>query len=319
MITNRNIDSFADSQANAMTARTQFNEFMAAAAASGHLGVQHIRVGARQPSTEVFARKAAVALNEFSPKVEILASVVDVRSLGSTGPSTLGEAAAVVMRADPRLERYLGSPRDFHASKLTPSDEREVNLVDLFDLLSAQSHFEAGARLSNAPALAGSMVSAASALTGSSAGDEGFRFAADSVYSQSLADVHAISLIAAFDGKPAALRVLEEVCEIREAAGDFGRYSMAPLSQDTKAALTVLRASLQGSQNYQAMTRDEVWDNSKWIASEGVAAWMQSKGAEYSDVNKISLGMDATQQMAATPVLGKQAQAKASASAGKRP
>lgn len=255
-----------------------FNEFLTRAVKSGDLRVEHRRVRSRQPDNEVFARKALVSMQHLAPEVEPQLSVTELtvghRQHGVAGAA---DAAALHLRMSPDLVRYVGEP----SGAVIPPSSAQRPLADVFSALHAYAFIEVSNELSAVPTFGACAASIAASLSGQAGRiRQRVRDAADSVFAQSFADVHAISLMAAFDGTKVALEALGEVLRRRDAAGDFGSFSLAPLSCDTSAALHLLRFELERGKDFAIMSRDELWGHSLFLAGEGLGAWMQTHGVD---------------------------------------
>jgi hypothetical protein len=282
------------SDAHAAKARSDFNGFLNGVVKAGTLSVEHVRVRTRQPETEVFARKAVAAVDNLAPATRVLAKYIELDATVS-GPTGLSEATALLMDSRPDLSRFLGQPgRDVVDS---PSN---LSSADLFAFLNAYTRYEVSRRFSAAPSYGTGAVSVVGEITSVTArAPADVMAAADSVYAQSFADVHAIALCAAFDGNDAALTMLKEVLSTRDAGGDFGAFSLAQLSHDTRTAIEILRSQLTNGVNFGSMSRDELWENSRWAAAEGMAAWMQTHGVGYRDASSMTSGLEAFGQVIA--------------------
>lgn len=288
-------DTITTSEVDAKSARTDFNGFLNRAVKSGTMDVQHVRVQTRQPATEVFARKAAVAIKRLAPKTGVSTTVVELKSGAVSGPAALAEAAALFLDARPALVCYLGQPTP---GAKAPAIDDGMSESDLFGILHSYSRYEVSKRFSAAPIFGSGAVAVVGGLT-----DFGSKVpasvmeAADSVYAQSFADVQAVSLRAAFGGNDAGLAMMKEVMATRDSGSDFGAFSLAPLSHDTRTALEILRSQLTNGNDFSQMSRDELWDNSRWAAAEGVAAWMQGHGVGYRDATSMTTGLGALSQV----------------------
>jgi len=276
---------------DALKARGSFNDFMNRSLNSGALEIQHVRVLCRQPTTEAFARKTAFSVKNFASKTNVNISITELQSHVVNGPTAVGEAAALIMKSvHPSLARYMGSPS---SASSVGAELQDMSDTDLFTLLRLYTAYEVSRRLLLSPSYSSGVISVAGSLGHATdhVSDQ-IKVTADSVYAQSLADVHAISLRAAFDGNKLALTTLNEVMVAREASGDFGKYSTAPLSHDTRLSLNILQSQLSSGHNFSAMSRDDLWENSCWTAGEGTAAWMQCNGVEYRDASNLIVGIE---------------------------
>jgi hypothetical protein len=283
------------SDAYARKARSDFNGFLNGVVKSGALSVEHVRVKTRQAVTEVFARKAVAAVNNLAPATRVVAKYIELDATPS-GPVGLSEATALFMDSRPELSRFLGQTGS-GAFSTSPLD---MSSADLFAILNAYTHYEVSRRFLAAPSYGTGAASVVGVMTSvAERAPADVMAAADSVYAQSFADVHAISLCAAFDGNEAALTMLKEVLSTRDAGGDFGAFSLAPLSHDTRTAIEIIRSQLTNGTDFQSMFRDELWENSRWAAAEGMAAWMQSHGVGYRDASSMTSGLEAVGQVVA--------------------
>jgi hypothetical protein len=276
------------SAANATKARADFNEFLNHAAKRGALDIEHVRVKTRQPSTEAFSRKAVMAVHKLANGTNVKMTNADRRVSAATPAGVVAHAEAVTlfMAADKHLSRYLGEP-----AEATPSGVPGWTAnADLFVLLQAYSFHEASRRQSANPAFSAGAFAVASG--GGQALAKNIAGAADSVFVQSFADVHAIALRAAFDGAAVALETMDEVLAAREAGADFGVFSLAPLSHDTLFAMQVLRAQLQLGHEFSSMSREALWQNSRWAATEGIAAWLQRHGVSYREATGLAANLE---------------------------
>lgn len=277
-------------------ARGDFNDFMNRAVRGGALAVEHVRVRVRQPATEVFARKALAAVRQLAPGTCLGILVSEHKSSGAAGPAAWGEGVALLMETRPALARYLGQPG---AGQLA-AEPHGLSPTELFGLLHAYAQYEAAWRTGAAPVFSSGALSVSAGLGGGPLGvPKAVAAAADSVFAQSLADVHALSLMAAFDGRDAAFKALGQVLAAREAGGDFGAFSLAPLSQDTRSALELLRAQLKSGKDFAALSREELMENSRWAAAEGMGAWLQRHGVDYQDAVRARMALEAVGDLVA--------------------
>lgn len=278
-------------------AKSDFNAFLNTASKRGELKVQHVRVRSRQPQNETFARKAAIAVRRLAPHTQLSFSTTELSgSSAKTGVAELGAAAAQVMTASREYAAYL-------TPKPSPTPSAGAKL-ELFAILSAYAGFELSKRLGATPALQSGAVSVVGATNGLlDKLPQKLASAADSVFAQSFADVYAIRLRAAVDGKDAALADLDAVTKARAGSGDFTLYSLAPLSHDTQDALLVLRSQLKAGIDFGSKGSDEVFQNSMMAAREGLAAWMQRHGVEFKAASTMTAGLESMVDMAATAAL----------------
>lgn len=256
-------------------AATLFNDFMTRAVRSGAVSIEHRRVRSRQPENEAFIRKAVATIQRLAVQTKIDTKVVEL-TIGQplSGRIGLANAAAQLLVSHPNSARYLGETN----SMPDPFGVRPS--INLFTTLQAYAFFEVSGGLSAMPTFGTSAITVAVALSGQS--DKirsSVMNAADSVFSQSFADVHAIALCAAFDGQQAALAILAEVVRRRTAGGDFAAFSLSPLSHDSSAALSILRTELELGRDFSKMSRDAIWGRSMWMAAEGVGAWLSRHGS----------------------------------------
>lgn len=260
--------------------------FLALALASGQLSIERIRVAHRQPSVETFARRVADSARMMGPDIKVSAAptvyVSGASAADAVRPASaaaLGQAAAAVMSQHPALERYLGEPSDA-SSRAVPADG-PLSPLELFALLHAYSRAESAARLSGpggSQAFESGTVSAVAAILGESRLPPRILAAADSNLTQSLADIQALSLMAAFDGNQVALAALEEVRDIRARQGEFSHYSLSPLSSDTSDALAIVATQLRRGKNFASLSREELWLDSRTAALDATSCWMTRHG-----------------------------------------
>jgi hypothetical protein len=257
-------------------ARQDFNAFLNRAVAGGGMDIEHVRIGGRQPENEAFIRKTAAALTELSPATSVSISVTEVKSqvAGSIG---LAQACAIQLAGSegaPYLERR-------KSTTLNAS-------LGAFTTLQSLASLELARRYVAAPAFASGGVSIALHATGLvNAIPAEVAKASDSVFVQSFADVYAISLLACVHGNGAALAILDQVDGARTATGDYAQFSLAPLSHDTKAALSVLRSALRAGVDFGAMGDEELFSSARITAAEGLAAWMQDNGVDYGTSTRL--------------------------------
>ena len=259
-----------------------FNEFMTQAVRHGSLSVEHRRVRNRQPENEAFIRKALVALRKLAPSTRTDVSSVEIPgSRTVAGPIGLAEAAAQYLAAQPGLKRFLGEPDAARAAAKAPPTGHGLANEELFAVLHAYAFSEVSKELGAGSAFGSSAATVATRMAGADSSIKPrVREAADSVFARSFADAHAISLCAAFYGTEFAAVMLNDVVRRRTAGGDLEAYSLSRLSHDTRATLEILRSQLTlGAKNFTAMTRQQLWANSLWLAAEGLGIWMEHHGA----------------------------------------
>lgn len=251
-------------------ASQDFNAFLNRAVAAGGITIEHIRIGGRQPETEAFIRKTSAALAELSPRTEISTSVTEVKSQVS-GSIALAQACAIQLAG--------GEGSAYLARRPSPSISASLGA---FTMLQSLASLELARRYVSSPAFATGGVSVALHATGLVRSvPTSVAKAADSVFVQSFSDAYAIALLACVHGNGAALAVLDQVEGVRGATGDYGQFSLAPLSHDTKAALSVLRASLRAGVDFASMGDEELFGSARTAAADGLAVWMQSNGVSY--------------------------------------
>lgn len=267
-----------------MNPHTLFNAFLSRAAQHGRLDVEHFRLLARQPDTEVFTRKALVSLRELAPELVVACECTELSSGESPhGWQALASASEAYLQATSSLAFYLGEPEHGHFFAL-PDWEPGV----LFGLLHSYAYAELCRRVRGVPEYGLAVASGAMGLSGhAGAFSQPVRDAADSVYAQSFCDVHALSLVAAFNGRQAALDMLSAVTARRRSGGDYGEFSLAPLSQDTSAALELLRGRLREWTDMSILRRSELFAYSTWAASEGLGDWLQKHGVSHRDSTSV--------------------------------
>lgn len=262
-------------------ASAALNRFLSSAARAGNISAEHVRAGYRQPQSEAFVRKIVRAMLRFSDAIKASASVREIPSSeGANGPAALARSAKEKLLSTPELKRYLSEPNPAQSCV-----DPEISDLDLHCLLSTYAMNEPHGGLSM-PARTQAVSMAAQIgrkeLSGSIVS------AADSVLSQSMADVYAISLRAAHDGNSAALRALAAVRESRGASGDYTSMSDAPLSHDTNAALAVLRQQLVSGKKFWQMSTRDLRDNSRWVAAEGLSSWLLDHGIDREVASDLS-------------------------------
>lgn len=268
-----------------------FNDFLNRAVTRGALKVEHRRVRGRQPENETFLRKAMATVRRLVPSAVVSITSTELTGYTSAGRQELAQAATEFLRSDASLARYLGQASE----NATP---HALQQIELFSILHAHAYGELSAKMGPAAAFGSGAASAAAGLSGQADRIKAdVRDAADSVFAQSFADVHAITLIAAVDGKRAALDLLAEVMRRRGASGDYGVFSKAPLSHDTSSSLELLRGELH---RRGSIERGEMWSNSMWIASEGLGAWMQKHGTGHHAAASISRALETAGHLVAT-------------------
>ncbi|MEJ6002711.1 hypothetical protein [Paucibacter soli] len=279
------------------TPASLFNDFMTRAVRGGDLRVEHRRVRTRQPENEAFVRKALAAVERLTSGTEISASIAEL-TLGQATPgrSNLASAAAAYLASHPVLAQYLGEPAD------SVGGSNSVILpLELFSLLHAYAFHEIGQGLKAIPDFGASASVVAAALSGQSGVIRPRVLgAADSVFAQSFADVHAISMAAAVDGLESAKTMLAEVRRRRAASGDFAAFSLAPLSHDTSMALDILSGELNRNQDFKCISRDQLWGQSLWMAAEGLGAWMVRHGASSKTAAAVVQALEIAGQIVAS-------------------
>lgn len=284
-------------QRSATAPASLFNEFLTRAVKNGELAVEHRRVLARQPDNEVFVRKALVAMQRLAPEATVRATAVELTSgYKRHGRGVLADVAAQQLRSVPELANYTGTPQP---GRRLPRPG--LSASSLFSLLHTYSFQELSGAL---PAAPGFGLGAASVAAGLSGQTDRLRprvkDAVDSVYSQSFSDVHAIALVAAFNGNDVALEVLADVLRRREAGGDFSSFSLAPLSQDSLSALEILRYELSTGKDFSTMSREELWGHATWVASEGLGAWLQKHGTSPRAAAGVAFALEAASHVIAS-------------------
>lgn len=272
-----------------------FNGFLNRCVRNAHLQVEHRRVLARQPESESFARKAVAVLTQHAPATKVEIQVHELRTReNKSGPAGLGSAANQVFESTDWLRRYtLNSVLDAAAEPAPTNPARApFALLHAYAFHQASQRFGLGSRFLTAAASVGAGVSGSE-----DALSELARKGMDSVFVQSLCDVEAISLCATFDSNVDALAMLAEVQSHREAAGDFGAFSLMPLSTDTSAALEILKAVLALPKDFSVIASSERFAHSCWIASESVKAWLMAQGVLPKTATAVSVALEATAAM----------------------
>lgn len=271
-----------------------FNGFLTRAVKNGAIVVEHRRVLARQPDNEIFVRKALVAMQRLAPEANVKATSAELSSgQRRDGATCLADVATQYLGSVPGMEIYTTAPV---AGRIV--ERPAVEVCSLFALLHAYAYRELSASMKAAPSFGFSAASVASGLAGQA--DRlrpRVRDSADSVFAQSFSDVHAIVLVAAFNGNASALEVLTEVNRRREAGGDFSDFSLAPLSQDSRAALEILRYELKSGKDFTGVSREEMAGYSTWVASEGLGAWLEKHGASAHAASGVASAVETAAQL----------------------
>lgn len=279
----------------ASRARAALNRFLNAAVRSGSLSAEHVRAGNRQPQSESFVRKALVAVRKAFPAVTVAVTRRELpRNLEADGLAATAMAAEATLRASPELSRYLTNTR-MKVDSVGVDDVELHNLLVLYAYRAIAGDPRVAALQTGAASIALDMAGRSAPMPGNVAR------AADSVFLQSVCEVHALSLRAAHDGNSAALRALQEVLRLRRASGDFGAMSLAPLSHDTSSALVILQAQLQAGKDFGHMSQRQLKDNTQWVAAEGMAAWMQERGASFEQASSLSTRVVMVANLGARP------------------
>ncbi|MFK4705774.1 hypothetical protein ABIC83_002613 [Roseateles asaccharophilus] len=272
-----------------------FNEFLNSAVKSGGFSVEHRRIRSRQPESEVFVRKSMFVVEQLTKGIQIDVKKSELRiGYANSGREYLADAAVDFLTSHPALARYLDEP-----ISPTSSGSPALPVTDLFSVLHAYAFHEMGAGLGASTSFGSLAAAAAVALSGQTGRiRERVLRAADSVFAQSFADVHAIALCAAFDGAAAANLMLSEVRRRRTAGGDFENYSLAALSHDTSSALDLLADDLRRNQDHHLLTRDQLWGRSLWMASESLGAWLAKHGTPQDVIAAVLQALEAHAQIA---------------------
>lgn len=285
----------------------QFNEFLTRAANSGDLSVLHRRVLARQPENEIFVRKALVAMHRLAPKVTATTGYVEmVAGHARHGRANLASIVERHLKGASVLTSYTSEPRTDMRLPLP-----DMPPVALFTLLHSYGYCQLSSGGGSAGGLGLAGASLGMGLSGTGAElSPAIREAADSVFSQTFSDAYAALLIAAFHGNGAALDVLSDVMRRRSAAGDFGTFSLAPLSQDTEAGLEIARHELRSGKNFASMSKHELLGHAAWLASESLGAWMQKHDVGTRSAAGVAFATEAaTQMFAASAIAAKESRA----------
>lgn len=257
---------------------TLLNEFLNFAARAGNLSIQNIRHTVRQPETEAFSRKVVATFHEIAPEAKVSVLVTTIPA--APGAAALNSASSDA--AAQELSRHLPSP----------DAQTAQYFLDNFSLFHAAARVDLINRSSNTPAFGHNPVTVAASTYGLQ-GDETILMAADSVYTQSFADVQALSVIAARGGINIALQVLDMVEARRAAGGDFGTFSKAPLSHDSSYALQLFRAQLRMGHDLRSLGAAAIVERSALLARQGLGVWLGQHGMEPKEVAKLidSLGI----------------------------
>jgi hypothetical protein len=272
------------------TARSAFNGFLNHAVAAGGVQAENSRVRTRQPQTESFVRRSLAVVKNLAPgaAVGVTTRSIKASACGSSisGPLAVAELTAQLVRTLPGLAALLepSSPAPAGASA-----DPGLGELDIFALLhncaqlAVHRHFGSNLGFTHTPV---SVVCEATGLVESLPAS--VAKAADSVFAQSFADAHAVAVYAARRGKDAALALAANVRAKRSAAGDYDTYSLAPLSHDTKSALSTMTTTLHLCGDTMAsMDADELFEQARFAGIEGLAAWMQRHGADYDAATRV--------------------------------
>lgn len=251
--------------------------------------ISHVRAGAiRQDDTEVFARKLAGACKRFNRAADISISVTEISGDERVnGMGAMATAAAAFIESSPAFSRYAIGEMEPLVKPPIP----DIPVQDIFSALHSYGHHLAAKKL-DASNFGSSNHIASIALRSSGVPVErlGRRIAeaVDSVFSQSFADSFAVIVIAARDGKDRANSVLDEVCAFRERSGDYGAFSLAPLSHDTSSALIGIKEKLSLGADYSKLDAGGIWDTALDAACMGTESWLRKHGVEPADAVALS-------------------------------
>lgn len=263
------------------------NAFIHHAALQGSLQVEHVRHTVRQTETETFVRKICLGVHKHAPTAEITTKVTDVAGLG------LNTASAEVAFA--ALEQQ----------GATSSDP-----VDRFTLLQAATLREWASKFEGTPAFAHSPITIALGVN-PLLDNKTLQDAADSVFLQSLADVHAISRIAADSGNKAAINIATFVCARRKQHGDFEHpNAKAPLSKDSRFAIELLIGRLGQGAEFSQLSSAALLKQSSMLARTALCTWLESHGMDPSSSVKLSDNIRSFEQMFFESKASPQQQAK---------
>ena len=261
----------------ASSASAAINGFLRTAARNGGLTVQHIRHTVREPANEIWVRKIGAAFHSHAQSAELEVQVTDVPGMGQNTASS-----------------------DFAAAMLRSPAAMAADPVERFVLLQAATLRDWAARFSSAPAFAHSPITVTCGVS-PLVTDEALMRAADSVFLQSMADVHAISHVAAESGVETAIKLLAFVTERRENSGDFALYSLAPLSQDTRYALELLGGRLKMGVDFSHMTKAELLTESVLLARTAVASWFEFHGLDAKSAVKLADNIGSMERVMSSP------------------
>ncbi|WP_137917174.1 hypothetical protein [Hydrogenophaga sp. 2FB] len=277
------------STTEASEAASVVNAFIHHAALQGVLHVEHVRHTVRQTETETFVRRIGLGVHKFAPTAEISIQVTDAAGMG------LNTASAEVAFA--ALEQQ----------GATSSDP-----VDRFTLLQAATMREWASKFESTPAFAHSPVTIVLGVN-PLLDNKTLQDAADSVFLQSLADVHAISRIAADSGNKAAINIATFVSARREHHGDFSQpNAKAPLSKDSRFAIELLTGRLSQGAEFSQMSSAELLKQSSMLARAALCAWLESHGMSPTSSVKLSDNIQTFEQMFFDAKPNPQLQAKSS-------
>lgn len=296
----------APAQGLEATARTAFNSFLNHAVTAGGVHAENHRVRTRQPQSEAFVRRSLAVVKKLAPTSVVGVTAVSIKAsangAATTGPLAVAQLTAQLAQTRPGLAEYLDRPA--HDAGATPGPG--MSELDLFALLHSCAPAAMHRHFGMKPGLTQAPISAICDATGLSALlPEAVSKAADSVFAQSFADAYAVALYAARRGKEAALALVASVRATRAAAGDYDIYTLAPLSHDTKATLSIMATTLQlCGDAMSSMGTDELFEQSRFAAIEGLAAWMQQHGADYDLATQVIQSMQRISSVLASQTTG---------------
>lgn len=246
------------------SASQALNNFLNFAAREGGLRIEHVRHTVRQVESEVYVRKVTASFHAIAPSATVDVKVTDVPGMG------LNQASAELAHTALRLPAGL-----------------QADPMERFTLHQAATMRDWAAQFAEAPAFAHSPVTVTCGVT-PLVTDEALLRAADSVFLQSMADVNAISRIAAESNKETAIKVASFVSKRRELNGDFTLYSLAPLSMDTKYAIQLLVGRLNMGADLTQKTSAQLLADAVMLARTSLSSWLEEHGVKRKNAVKLA-------------------------------
>lgn len=261
----------------ALNTSAALNSFLHGAVKNGHLEIEHVRHAVRQPESEIFVRKVAAAFHSKASKAEVRVNVTEVA--GAKLNLALAEIA--------------------HQSLLS-RDQSASDSLTRFALMQSSTIRDWSLRFKDTPAFIHSPITVACGVSPMVQDEELLR-ALDSVFLQTLADVHATLRLAAESGAERAVEVAQVVMDRRTNSGDFSLYSLAPLSQDTRYGMELTMGRLgRRSENVKKqfganeeladlahMSSAQILDLAIVLATDGMSGWLERHGVDPARATKL--------------------------------